>query len=141
MLFVVDANIIFSCLIAKGLVFEVFLLNKLNPQFRFIAPEFLFIEINRHFEEIIKRSKLLPLELSKIFNFLKQEIEFIPKEEFKDFFPLGKKISPDAEDAPYFALALRFNCGIFSGDKRLKEQVKIKIFSPRELLNKLLFID
>jgi len=43
------------------------------------------------------------------------------------------------KDIQYLALALRFNCPIFSGDKTLKELLSIsdiKVFSPREMLSK-----
>ncbi len=38
-------------------------------------------------------------------------------------------------DAPYFALALHLNCAIWSGDKALKGQLKVKVFNIKELVD------
>jgi len=78
-------NVVISALVAKGVSYRVFLLNSLLNKFDFIAPEFLWTEVEK--------------------------------------------------DKQYFALAIAFNCGIFSGDLKLKEQSKVKIYSPSELLN------
>ncbi|HII61102.1 PIN domain-containing protein [Pyrococcus horikoshii] len=39
----------------------------------------------------------------------------------------------DRDDAPYFALALKINAGIWSYDKKLYNQKKVKIFTTGEL--------
>lgn len=39
MLLVVDANVVFSCLVKKGVTYMVFFLNSLTKIFEFIAPE------------------------------------------------------------------------------------------------------
>ena len=36
-----------------------FVTNKILRKFRFVAPEYLFIEIHEHFEEILEKTKLL----------------------------------------------------------------------------------
>ncbi|PIN85274.1 MAG: hypothetical protein COV47_03030 [Candidatus Diapherotrites archaeon CG11_big_fil_rev_8_21_14_0_20_37_9] len=43
-----------------------------------------------------------------------------------------KKISPDPKDVPYFALALKLRCPIWTNDKLLKKQKKVKIISTSE---------
>lgn len=37
-------------------------------------------------------------------------------------------------DSEYFALALKLNCAIWSNDKRLKQQDKIKVYSTEDLV-------
>ncbi|MBS7250089.1 MAG: hypothetical protein KIH08_05780 [Candidatus Freyarchaeota archaeon] len=44
MLLVTDANVVFAALITGGGTFRVFVTNRLLRNFRFIAPEYLFIE-------------------------------------------------------------------------------------------------
>jgi predicted nucleic acid-binding protein len=61
-------------------------------------------------------------------------IEFIPYSELKKFALEAEKISPDINDMEYFALALKLNCAIWTNDKKLKTQIKIKIYSTEELL-------
>jgi len=43
-------------------------------------------------------------------------------------------LSPDIKDSQYFALAMKFNCSIWSNDKKLKEQDIINIYSTSDLL-------
>ena len=82
MLLVIDANIIFSALIAKGGTFKVFLTNRIAKKFQFVAPEYLFIEILEHFDELLKKTKLSEEELMLVLNFLEEQIkEFEDKNE------------------------------------------------------------
>lgn len=137
MLLVVDANIIFSALIAKSKTFDIFLFNRLTKKLEFIAPEYLLMETQQHFNEIIEKSGLKPNELSRLLAFLKEEIEFIPFNEFNKFAVQAEKISPHQKDIQYFALALKRSCPIWSQEKRFKKQSKIKIYSTTELLKEL----
>jgi len=61
-------------------------------------------------------------------------IDLIPNREFKDFIKQAEEITPDPDDTEYFALALKFNCPIWSQNKKLKQQDKIKIYSTEELI-------
>jgi len=137
LLLVVDANIIFSALITKSKTFDIFLINKLTKKFEFIAPEFLLIEVEKHSGEIIEKSNLNPKELSEILEFLKEEIEFIPFNEFNKLAKQAEKTSPHKKDTQYFALALKYNCPIWSQEKRFKKQSKTSIYSTTELLKEL----
>lgn len=133
MLLVIDANTVFSALLSRGKTFSVFLANKRRKKFEFIAPEFLFFEIGKHFDEVLRRSKLSPEELAKIFRFIKEEIEFIPFGEFNERADEAEKAAPHAKDVQYFALALAFDCGIWSTEKAFKKQSRVKVYSTREL--------
>lgn len=134
MLVVIDANRFISALLSKGIVFEIFLLNRFSNKIRFISPELLFNEVGRNFGEIVKRSKLSLEELSEIFELMKKQIELVPFEEFNNFLESVKELSPHEKDIQYFALALFNNCSIWSNEKAFKEQSKIKILSDRDLL-------
>ena len=135
MILVVDANVVISALVAKGVSYRVFLLNSLLNKFDFIAPEFLWTEVEKHKAMLLEETKLSPDEFDEILDFLKEEIVIVPAKDFIEFLPEAEKVSPDPKDKQYFALAIAFNCGIFSGDLKLKEQSKVKIYSPSELLN------
>lgn len=138
MLLVVDANVVISALVAKGVSHRVFLLNSLLKKFDFIAPEFLWREVEKHRETLLEETKLSPDEFNEILDFLKEEITIVPAKDFIGFLPEAEKVSPDPKDKQYFALAIAFNCGIFSGDLKIKEQSNVKIYSPSELLDVLL---
>lgn len=134
MLLVVDANTVLSALLSGGKTFDVFLANKRLKRFEFVAPEFLFFEIGRHFDEILGRSRLSPEELAKVFKLIKDGIEFVPFEEFNEHADEAEKVAPHAKDVQYFALALAFDCGIWSKEKAFKKQSKVRVFSTTELL-------
>lgn len=136
---VVDANVVISCLLSKGSPYKVFSLNSLFEKFKLIAPEFLWIEVEKHKEWLLKETKLTLEEFEEVFEFLKEEIDIIPAVQFLELLPKAKEILPThTKDALYLALALKFSCPIFSGDKKLKKQSAVTIVSPREVLDKLL---
>ena len=133
MLIVVDANRIFSALLSKGKVFDIFLLNHLIKKFDFITPEYLFFEIGKHVGEIVKRSRLNKDELGEVFEFMKRQIIIISSKEFIEYKNDAMELAPHSKDIPYFALALSFNAAIWSDEKAFKKQNKVKIFSTKEL--------
>ena len=133
MLLVVDANVIFSVLIAAGGTFDIFLANRMLKKFEFVAPEYLFVEIEGHFEEIAEKTKLSIENLEKVYRFLEKEIDFIPFEEFNDSHDKAEEISPDPDDVAYLALSLKLDCPLWSNDRALKRQSVVKVFSTDEL--------
>jgi predicted nucleic acid-binding protein len=134
MLLVVDANVVFSVLIKGGKTLDIFILNRANKRFNFIAPEFLMVEVEKHAREIIKKTGLSSEELGKVLDFLEKEIEFISFEEFSEFCEEAEQISPDPNDVQYFALALKLNGAIWSNDKLLKKQLAIEVLSTGEVI-------
>jgi len=138
MLVIVDCNKMFSALLSKGTIFEVFSLNKSLKKIDFISPEFLFTEIGRNLGEIVERSKLSTNELSRVFNLMKEQIDSIPFEDFNEFAEEAKQLAPHNKDLKYFALALAFEgypkIGIWSDEDAFRKQDKIDIFSTGELL-------
>ena len=66
---------------------------------------------------------------------LERKIKLIPLEEIEPFIKIAEKTCPDKKDAHYFALALKLNCGIWSNDKQLKSQDKVKIYSTGDILH------
>lgn len=120
---VVDANIIISCLLKK---------------FQLFAPEFLWIEVRKHEEELLKETKLLRDEFDEVMEFLMEEITVVSSSQFLEFLPEAKKIlSEHPKDVPYLALALKLKCPIFSGDKVLKRLSLVKVLSPSGFLEQL----
>lgn len=129
---VIDANIIFSFLIKQGKTSEI--LSDLS--LRIYAPEYLFQEIQKHKEEILIKTHRSENEFERLLETLREIIIVIPENDFEDYLEFAEEISPDPDDAVYFALALRLNCPIWSNDKKLKQQNKINIHSTEDLINK-----
>lgn len=61
-------------------------------------------------------------------------IQIIEEEKLERIKPLAKKITPDKDDSPYFAIALYKNCRIWSNDSLLKNQNRVIVINTKELL-------
>lgn len=135
MLLVVDANIVLSSLYSKDVAYDVFVWNKVFKQFEFVAPEYMLFEVERKLSRLLSKSKLSKEVVTEALIFLKEEIRTIPAEEFREFLPKAAKVlRSHPKDVPYLALALALDCGIFSGDNKLKKLSPVKVYLPRELL-------
>lgn len=64
---------------------------------------------------------------------LQDIITVVPEEEYSKFMKEAEKISPDPKDTMYFALALKLKCGLWSNDKKLKEQNKVNVYSTDQV--------
>jgi len=127
---VVDANILFSALIKESKTSELLI----NPALNLYTPEFILAEFDKYRIYLANKSKRTEIEFDNIFIKLKQIITLIPLDKIKEQISLAKKICPDSDDIMYFAVAIKLNCPIWSNDKKLKEQDKIKIYSTDEIL-------
>ena len=126
---IVDANVIFSALIAgQGMTHELLFRNTLQLH----SPEFIQEEIKKHKVEITQKTKLSEQEIDLALSILFSRIKIIPSQETNLI--QAEKISPDPDDSEYFALAIKLKCPIWSNDKRLKQQDKIKIINTTELI-------
>jgi len=129
---VIDANILMSALIStEGKTFDLIF----NENFNLVAPKFLMDEINKYKKEILSKSGLSEKDFMAVFSSISGKINIVPKNDSEDFVEKAKQISPDKNDAEYFAIALKLNCAIWSNDKRLKEQDKVKVYSTKELID------
>jgi len=129
MIIVIDANILFSALIKNSITAELIF----NENLKIYAPEFIVEEFLKYEQEILKKIHRAKEEFITIMHQLKKIISVLPQEEYSAQMKEAKSISPDENDAMYFALALKLNCGIWSNDKRLKEQKKVRVYSTSEI--------
>lgn len=126
---VVDANILFAALIKNSFSYN-FLFNE---KFRLFTPEYIFTELEKHKEELLDKTEKTTEEFFRFLEILKRRIVLVPLEELTPYISEAEKLTPDPDDIAYFALALKLNCAIWSNDKKLKEQNKIKIYHTHEL--------
>jgi len=134
MILVIDANILFSALIKNSVTTEIIL----EGDVQLFAPEFIIQEFFKYEELIMNKTNRTREEIVTIMHQLKDLINVVPQEEYSKFIKKAELISPDEKDVMYFALALKLNCGIWSNDKKLKEQKDIQIYSIKEILEILL---
>lgn len=102
---VIDANVLFAALIKDSHTRHLIL----ESGWTFYAPEFLLEEIREHTDFLVQRTGLSKTELLLLLdNFIMlARINIIPFLEFKEHIKSAEVISPDPDDAPYFALALK----------------------------------
>ena len=134
--FIADVNVIISSLLSSGNSLMVFKLNSILERYQFISPEFVIIEFNNHSSEIAKRSRFSIEEATKVMNFITKQIKLISVSNFSDKLGEAREmLKGHQKDAHYLALALKFNCDIFSGDKIFKQLCPQKVKTPREILD------
>ena len=125
---VIDTNIVFSALLSKNNQFRRVIYNQ---SLEIFTCNFLFIEIFKNKDKLLKITSLteneLLKQLSNIFSKIKfMHEEIIPKEIYKKAFNLCKDI--DETDTPFIALSLFLNIPLLTGDKKLKIGLKGKGF-------------
>ena len=131
---VLDTNILISAILKDSHTRHFLLLSKHS----FFVPEFILNEISDHLEELEGKTFLLGDELKRILDevILKANIGIISTDELKEQVLRAKEISPDVDDIPYLALALKLGCAIWSNDRELKEKQSIVIvYNSKEVLN------
>lgn len=136
---IVDANIVFSGILRSDGKIGDILINS-EGIFKFIAPDFLRIEIQRHHEKLIKISKLTidqvleaEFQICKSINFISDEQ--ISKENWDYAEELVYDI--DIKDVSYIAFSKQFKAKVWSGDKSLIKGLASKGFTNFISLNEL----
>tara|TARA_Y100000310_G_C20285071_1_gene624464 strand:- start:17 stop:424 length:408 start_codon:yes stop_codon:yes gene_type:complete len=127
---ITDANVIMAMLVSPGKPIDLFFDSRLS----LFAPQLLFDELDNNKEEIKEKSRLNSEEFEWLYVILKHNVEIVPEEEFLRFREKANEICPDPKDIVYFALALYLNCSIWSNEKKLKEQSRVKIYATHELI-------
>ena len=130
---VVDANVLLASLLKDAVTRELLLDSRL----KLFAPEHFISEslhLLRSNSSLKKRIGLSGKDLEELFYLLTQEIETVPKKSYTPKMMEAIELAPHREDAPYLALALSMNIPVWSNDKGMKIQKKIKIISTSELI-------
>jgi predicted nucleic acid-binding protein len=130
---VIDANVLFASFIKNNLTRAIML----KKPFSFYSPDYLVDEFFEHLEELADKTMISPRTLKgKVKELLRlSDIKLVEKRDFEEFLDNASKIIPDSDDVAYVALALKLNCAIWSNDKRLKEQNKVKVYSTEDLID------
>lgn len=126
---VVDANVIFAALIKDSFSYSLLFSDK----FHLFAPEYVFTELGNHKAEILEKTERTSEDFLLLLEILKRRIVLVPLEELAEYVEKADELTPDPDDMAYFALALKLNCAIWSNDKKLKSQDKIKVYHTHEL--------
>ena len=128
---VVDANILFSALIKDSLTARLLFDDNLT----LYTPDYILEEFAEHEQEILEKTHRSNKEFTEVMQMLKEIITVFPKAYYMGFMKEAEKICPDKDDIMYFALAMKLKCSIWSNDKKLKEQDKLRVYSTQEIIH------
>lgn len=128
---VLDSNIIFSALIKKSTTRNIIL----SDAFDLNAPEYIFSEITKHKELLLRKSKLDKRDFDALLLLLQKYIHLVSKEIYDEKTTIAEDILKDIDitDSPFLALALALNCSIWSNDGHFKQQDKVRVYTTKEL--------
>lgn len=123
---VIDTNIIFSCLLnADGTIGDL-VFNSVDI-FEFYSSQYMRYEIRKHWNKLMKISKLSNLQLETSYEKVLQNITFIneeliPEKEWLKAEQLAEKI--DLNDTDFIALTKYLKATLWTGDKVLYAGLK-----------------
>ena len=130
---IVDTNIILKALIKDSKVRAILL----NPNHQFYLPEYAIEEIEEHMPLLVEKTGLSEEEIKLALNILLTNIQVLPSEEVLEKWSEAKEImgTIDEDDTPFLAASLTIACdGIWSDDKDLKRQRRVKVWNTREII-------
>ncbi len=118
---IVDANIVFSAILNTNGKIGDLLINS-GKYVEFIAPDFLRVEIKKHYTRLVKISGLTLDQIQEAEFQIYKGIKFISDEQINitSWINAEKLVSDiDPKDTLYIAYSKHFRCKIWSGDKVL----------------------
>jgi predicted nucleic acid-binding protein len=126
-----DANVLFAALIKDSHTRHLIV----SGGWMFYIPEFLLEEMRTKLDILTEKTGLTKEALIELLDVLviAANITAIPSDEFREYSKRAEDISPDPDDAPYFALAMKLGCAIWSNDGKLKQQNSVKVYTTEEL--------
>jgi predicted nucleic acid-binding protein len=98
-----------------------------------LIPELAIEELKKNKKDILKYSGLNTKEFEKKLSELITFIKIMPKESFREFSLQAKELIHD-KDIPFFALALKLNCPIWSNEPRFKKQSEVEVLLNKDMI-------
>ena len=129
---VADTNAIVAAFLRQGDTRKLLFSKK----FEVFSPERIRFEMLANKEEFKEKASMTGEEFHEALELEMEHITIIPVEEYKPFRKSALEICPEGhkDDWPFIALALHLNCSLWSNDKALKKQNKVKVYSTEELI-------
>ena len=126
---VVDTNFVFKALRLKSSAIRDILTDN---QYQFYAPKFLFVEIFKHKEKLLRNNTQLEDELYEYLNGLLQRIIFVNEDtvaigNYVEAYRLCKGI--DEKDVPFIALSLELSCPLWTRDQPIRDGLTARGFT------------
>mgnify|MGYP001559791109 FL=1 len=130
---IIDSNELFSALIKDSTTRKIIL----EYDGFFLFPSFIFEEMQKHKEEILKKSRMSEEDFNKLLQLILKKVVIVPNEVLipyrNEAFEIVKNIDPD--DVLFVACALAYpNSIIWSNDGKLKKQSRVKVLNTQEII-------
>ena len=130
---IIDSNELFSALIKDSITRKIIL----EYASFFLFPSFIFEEMQKHKTELLKKSRMSGEDFSKLLQLILKKVVIVPNEVLipyrKEAFEIVKNIDPD--DVLFVACALAYhNSIIWSNDRKLKKQSRVKVINTKEII-------
>ena len=134
---VIDANIVFSILLARHSRNRQLFFYLYSKWINFVAPEFCKQEIFKYLSKLAIKKNLNYEELLQVclelFNLIKFYWVLFYKNSMLILEPEVNQIDP--KDIDYVALAYKLWCPLWTNDKKLKQLKSIKVLHTEDLLS------
>ena len=128
---VIDSNRIIAAIIKDSTTRQILF----NKKFEFLTPSYVFSEIKKYKDYIIKKVNINSEEFDILLSLIFENINIIKISEYNSFIKELKNGVSDSKDIPYLAVAIFTKAkGIWTHDVHFKEQNKIKIFTNTDML-------
>ena len=127
---IVDFNIVFSIMKPDSTASAIFS----RPEIELVAPEEMADEFEKWGKECMKKSGLPKGLFKERLEFVSSNILLVKFDAYKKYFVEALELVSDEYDAPYIALGLATSLPIWSNDKGLAKQDKVKVWNTKELI-------
>jgi len=128
---VIDSNKVIAALL-KDSTTRTLLFNK---HFEFIVPSYIFSEIIKYQDYVIKKLGINNEEFEILLKLIFENIKIIPELEYNKFNNKFEKNIKDYSDIPYLAVCVSTNAkGIWTHDVHFKQQDKVKVYTNTDLI-------
>lgn len=125
---VVDANILMSALITQQGRVALTLIEQAE-RYRFVSCHFLYVELFKHKEKLVKLSRLPEADFLELLLGLLNRIDFLNESLLPiDVIEQARELVHDIDprDVYYVALTLHYNARLWTGDRKLIEGLQAK---------------
>ncbi len=132
---IIDSNVLFAALIKDSTSRRIIL----EYEGLFLFPEIIFEEVEKYKSDLLKKSEMGENEFKKLLELILKKVMVISTELLDPFYDESANLAESVEspeDQLFFACALAYpNSVIWSNDKKLKRQTKVKIITTPEIIS------
>ena len=129
---VIDTNITIGALIRDSLLRKIIL----SDIFELYAPEYMFEEVLKHKNTILKKSGMNEDSFTALIMLLEKHISFVPKSEYIKNLGFAEEVMKeiDINDSIFIAASLTINCPVWSDDGHFDSQDEVVVYKTEDIV-------